>query len=74
MNDFQADIDLLSKLNNADIEALMDARGVLDIIKETDPGVYDEMIDECLALIGKALDISCQDAIDRIAEELGVQV
>ena len=74
MNNFQADIDLLSKLNNADIEALMDARGVLDIIKETDPGVYDEMIDECLALIGKALDISCQDAIDRIAEELGVQV
>ena len=73
MNNFQADIDLLSKLNNADIEALMDARCVLDIIRETDPGAYDEMIDECLALIGKALDINCQDSIDRIAEELGVQ-
>ena len=74
MNDFQADIDLLCKLNSVDDEALMYARGVLDIIKETDPGFYDEMIDECLALIGKALDIDCQDAIDRIAEELGVQV
>jgi len=74
MNDFQADIELLQKVNSADIEALMDARAVLDIVRETDPGVYDEMIDECLDLIGKALDISCQDSIDRIAEELGVQV
>jgi DNA-directed RNA polymerase alpha subunit len=70
MNEEQ-DIELLQKLNTADIEALEDARGVLEIIKKTDPDVYDHMIDDCLILIDKALSISCQDSIDRIADKLG---
>ena len=74
MNKFQKDIDLLFKLNSADIEALEDARFTLDAIKEAESGVYDEMIDESLRLIHKALNISCADSIERIAKRLGVQV
>lgn len=38
-----------------DVEALEEARFVLEIIKKTDPGVYDEMIDNAISLIIKAL-------------------
>lgn len=72
MNNFQSDIDLLHKLNSADIEALQDAQYTLESIKEADPGTYDEIIDASLNLIKKALNISCADAIERIAVELGV--
>lgn len=72
MNNFQLDIDLLHKLNSADIEALQDAQYTLESIKEADPGTYDEIIDASLNLIKKALNISCADAIERIAVELGV--
>lgn len=41
-----------------DVEALEEAKMVLKVIKDTDPGVYDEMIDEALALIHKALSIN----------------
>ena len=70
----QSDIDLLFKLNSADIEALEDARFTFEAIKDADPGTHDEIIDESLRLIGKALSISCADAIERIAEQLGVNV
>ncbi len=67
------DIDLLYRVNSADLEALQDAQFTLEAIKNADPGTYDEMIDESLRLIGQALNISCADAIERIAEKLGVQ-
>lgn len=73
MNNIQKDIDLLVKVNSADIQALEDARFTLEAIKEADPGTFDQIIDESLKLIHKALDMSCGDAIDRIAEQLGVQ-
>ena len=73
MNSTQADIDLLFKVNSADIEALEDARMTLRSIKEADPGTYDEIIDETLQLISKALSMSCSESIERIAEQLGVQ-
>jgi len=74
MNDIQKDIELLFKLNSADIEALEDARFTLEAIKDADPGTYNEIINESLRLIDKALSISCADAIERIAEQLGVNV
>jgi len=73
MNSFKADIDLIYKANTADIEALEDARFTLDAIKKADPGTYDEIIDESLRLIDKALGISYADAVERIAEQLGVE-
>ena len=73
MNKFQKDIDLLFKLNSVDIEALEDARFTLEAIKEADSGTYDEMIDESLKLIHKALDICCADSIERIAKQLGAE-
>lgn len=74
MNDIQKDIELLFKLNSADIEALEDARFTLQAIKDADPGTHDEIINESLRLIDKALSISCADAIERIGEQLGVNV
>lgn len=73
MDNIQKDIDLLVEVNSADIKALEDARFTLEAIKEADPGTFDQIIDESLDLIHKALDMSCHDAIDRIAEQLGVQ-
>ena len=67
------DIDLLLRVNSADIEALNDAQFTLEAIKNADPGTYDEIIDQSLQLISQALDISCSDAIDRIAKQLGVE-
>jgi hypothetical protein len=55
------------------LDALQDAKFTLEAIKETDPGTYDEMIDQSLRLIDEALSISCVDAIERIAEQLGVE-
>lgn len=73
MNNIQKDVDLLVKVNSVDIQALEDAKCTLQVIKETDPGVYDEIIDESLKLIHQALELSCVDALDRIADQLGVQ-
>ena len=73
MSNIQKDIDLLVKVNSVDIQALEDARFTLEAIKEADPGTFDEIIDESLKLIQQALGLSCADALDRIAEQLGVQ-
>jgi len=74
MNPLKKDIDLLYQVNSADLEALQDAQFTLESIKKADPGTYDEIIDESLRLINKALGISYADAIERIAEQLGVEV
>lgn len=74
MNDIQKDIELLFKLNSSDIEALEDARFTLEAIKDADPGTYDEIINESLRLINKALDINPMQTIEKIAEQLGVNV
>lgn len=62
----QEDIDLLYEANSADVEALEDAKITLNVIKEVDPGVYDEIIDSALALIDKALGMSYGDAMERV--------
>ena len=67
------DIEILQRVNSADLDALQDAKFTLEAIKEADPGTYDEMIDQSLRLINEALNISCVDAIERIAEQLGVE-
>ncbi len=64
----QEDIDLLYEANSADVDALEDAKITLNVIKEVDPGVYDEIIDSALALIDKALGMSYSDAMERIAD------
>ena len=66
-------IDSLFNVNSADIEALTDAQFTLELIKIADPGTFDEIIDQSLLLIKKALSISCADAIERIANQLGVE-
>lgn len=63
----QDDIDLLYTANNADVEALEDAKITLNVIKEVEPGTFDEIIDSALVLINKALGISYSDAMERIA-------
>lgn len=67
------DIDLLLRVNSADIEALTDAQFTLEAIKDADPGTHDEIINQSLLLISQALNISCSDAIERIAKRLGVE-
>jgi hypothetical protein len=62
----QEDIDLLYEANSADVEALEDAKITLNVIKEVDPGVYDEIIDSSLVLIEKALGMSYGDAMERV--------
>ena len=69
----QEDIDLLYEANSADVEALEDAKITLNVIKEVDPGVYDEIIDSSLALINKALGMSYSDAMERVAVKAGGQ-
>lgn len=67
------DIAHLINLNSVDLEALQDAQFTLEAIKEADPGTYDEIINQSLQLIHKALNISCIDSIERIATQLGVE-
>ena len=67
------DIEILQRVNSADLDALNDAKFTLEAIKEADPGTYDEIIDQSLRLIDEALNINCVDAIERIAEQLGVE-
>ena len=65
----EADIDALWAVNSADIEALEDARATLEILKKSAPIEFDDMIDETLALIGKALGMSHSDAFERIIDK-----
>lgn len=65
----EADVDALWAVNSADIEALEDAKSTLQILKKSAPIEFDEMIDESLALIGKALGMSHSDAFQRIIDK-----
>ena len=69
-----ADIDLLFQVNSLDIEALTDAQFTLEAIKDADPGTYDEIIDESLRLIKNALNTSCFESIERLADNIGVEI
>lgn len=44
-------------LSYGDVKVLGEAQIVLQVIKDTDPGVYDEMIDNVLRLIHDALQL-----------------
>jgi hypothetical protein len=70
----QADIDLLYTANSADIEALEDAKITLNVIKDVEPGTFDKIIDESLALIDKAMGMSYSDAMERVAKRAGGKV
>ena len=64
----EADIELMWQVNSADIEALEDAKITLNVIKEVEPGTFDEIIDSALALINKALGMSYSDAMERVMD------
>jgi hypothetical protein len=64
----EADIELMWQVNSADIEALEDAKFTLTAIKEADAGMWDEIIDESLALINKALGMSYSDAMEKVMD------
>jgi hypothetical protein len=58
-------IDYIYSAVIADSEALEEAKMTLEIIKKTDPGVYDEMINDTLSMIRKALSSSILSVVDR---------
>lgn len=60
------DLDYLFSSLITDTDALEDAKMTLEAIKKADSGVYDEMIDESIALIDKALGNSMMDVVGRI--------
>ncbi len=62
----RSDIDQIYSAVMADTEALEDAKMTLEIIKKTDPGVYDEMIDDNLASIRAALSSSILGTIEKM--------
>jgi len=64
----KADIDFLWQVNSADIEALEDAKATLEILKKSAPLEFDDMIDESLVLIKKALAMNHGDSMERIAD------
>jgi hypothetical protein len=64
----EADIELMWEVNSADIEALEDAKITLTVLREVEAGVHDEIIDESLALINKALGMSYSDAMERVMD------
>jgi hypothetical protein len=63
------DLDNLFNGLLADTDALEDAKMTLEVIKETSPNVYDEMIDSSIALINKALSTSIMSIIARVLED-----
>jgi len=70
MNDFtKDDLDYLFNAVLKDSDALEDAKMTLEIIKKTDPNVYDEMIDCSLALIDDALSRSILGTLEKILGE-----
>ena len=64
----EEDIELMWQVNSADIEALEDAKITLTVLREVEAGVHDEIIDESLALINKALGMSYSDAMERVMD------
>jgi len=70
MNDLKKeDLDSLFNAVLADTEALEDAKMTLEVIKKTDPNVYDEIIDSSVALIDKALSNSIMSTIAKILND-----
>ena len=68
-------IDYIYSAVIADSEALEEAKMTLEIIKKTDPGVYDEMINDTLSMIRKALSSSILSVVDRMVKvEVEVEV
>jgi hypothetical protein len=47
---------------------LEDAKMTLNVIKEVEPGTFDKIIDDSLALIDKALGMSYSDAMERVMD------
>lgn len=70
MTKMQEDLDYLFAAVMADTEALEDAKMTLEVIRKSDAGVYDKMIDESIALIDKALSRSIFGAIERITGDV----
>jgi len=66
--EIRSDIDKIYSAVMADTDALEDAKMALEVIKETDPGVYDEMINDTLSSINYALSNSILSAVDRLAD------
>ena len=65
----ESDMELLWRVNIADVEALEDAKYTLNVIKEVEPGTFDEIIDSALVLINKALKVGHHhDAMERVEE------
>ena len=64
----EEDIELMWQVNSADIEALEDAKMTLTVLRDVEAGVHDEIIDESLALINKALGMSYSDAMERVMD------
>ncbi len=71
--DIKSAIHFLWQVNGIDIDALEDARMTLESIKDADPGTYDEIIDESLRLISKALKLQIGGAIEIIEKQLEAQ-
>jgi len=66
----QADIDLLYEVNSADIAALEDAKETLNVLRLLhDEGVFQEIIDESLVLISKALKMNYGDSMERLVKQ-----
>jgi hypothetical protein len=65
----QEDLDFLFNAFIADTDALEDAKMTLEVIKKTDPDVYDEIIDQSLLLINKALNNSVMGIIGKILND-----
>jgi hypothetical protein len=59
------DLELIYQANSADIEALEDARFTLSAIQKTD-SAHDEMINESIRLIDKALNINFIPVVERL--------
>lgn len=64
----KSDIDLIYSAVMADTDALEDAKMALEVIKDADPGVYDEMINDTLSSINHALSNSILSAVDRLTD------
>jgi hypothetical protein len=64
--EIRSDLDYLYKAVMDDTDALEDAKMTLEIIKNADPGVYDEMIDDTLASIRAALSSSILGTIEKM--------
>ena len=69
MVSLKEDLDNLFNAVLADTEALEDAKMTLDVIKKTQPDVYDEIIDSSIALIDKALSNSIMSTIANILDD-----